>query len=211
MERLNHGIGFDTAAIELLLPTYAESPAQRQDLQALGTEPASGIDPELKPVLSSRSIRSVRTRYGGNIAARRTFFTGTDGSCVPTRLLPNSGQYACDLFIGSTLQIDLAGNSSTATLGRIAGFGGAPNMGADARGRRHGTKAWLQAGYEALARSSSRRAMPRGRKLVVQMVETFREHMQPAFVERLDAGPSQNRPRCRFAGNDHGGTCTARC
>src|SRR5205823_8686169 len=26
-----------------------------------------------------------------------------------------------------------------------------------------------------------------GRKLVVQMVETFREHMQPAFVERLDA------------------------
>ena len=23
--RLNHGIGFDTAAIELLLPTYAES------------------------------------------------------------------------------------------------------------------------------------------------------------------------------------------
>ena len=30
-------------------------------------------------------------------------------------------------------------------------------------------------------------ATPRGRKLVVQMVETFREHMQPAFVEQLDA------------------------
>jgi malonate decarboxylase alpha subunit len=29
--------------------------------------------------------------------------------------------------------------------------------------------------------------MPRGKKLVVQMVETFREHMQPTFVERLDA------------------------
>ena len=29
--------------------------------------------------------------------------------------------------------------------------------------------------------------MPRGRKLVVQTVETFREHMEPAFVERLDA------------------------
>lgn len=29
--------------------------------------------------------------------------------------------------------------------------------------------------------------MPRGRKLVVQMVETFREHMAPAFVDRLDA------------------------
>ena len=31
------------------------------------------------------------------------------------------------------------------------------------------------------------RAAPRGRKLVVQMVETFREHMEPAFVDRLDA------------------------
>ncbi len=29
--------------------------------------------------------------------------------------------------------------------------------------------------------------IPRGQKLVVQIVETFREHMQPAFVERLDA------------------------
>ena len=29
--------------------------------------------------------------------------------------------------------------------------------------------------------------MPRGRKLVVQLVETFREKMQPTFVERLDA------------------------
>ena len=29
--------------------------------------------------------------------------------------------------------------------------------------------------------------MPRGRKLVVQIVETFKEKMQPTFVERLDA------------------------
>ena len=89
------------------------------------------------------------------------------------------------MFIGSTLQIDLAGNSSTATLGRIAGFGGAPNMGADARGRRHASPAWLKAGREARAGAAA--LMPRGQKLVVQMVETFREHMQPAFVERLDA------------------------
>ena len=95
-----------------------------------------------------------------------------------------AGPYACDMFIGSTLQIDLAGNSSTATLGRIAGFGGAPNMGADARGRRHASPAWLKAGRE---RTRRRGRMPRGQKLVVQMVETFREHMQPAFVERLDA------------------------
>jgi malonate decarboxylase alpha subunit len=113
------------------------------------------------------------------------FFTGADGSMRSNRALCQAaGHYACDLFIGSTLQIDLAGNSSTATLGRIAGFGGAPNMGADARGRRHASPASLKAGREA---RNGRMAMPRGQKLVVQMVETFREHMQPAFVERLDA------------------------
>jgi malonate decarboxylase alpha subunit len=95
-----------------------------------------------------------------------------------------AGHYACDMFIGSTLQIDLQGTSSTATLGRISGFGGAPNMGSDARGRRHASPAWLKAGEQA---RHGRNVAPRGRKLVVQVVETFREHMEPAFVERLDA------------------------
>ena len=37
IKRLNHGIGFNTAAIELLLPTYAEKlGAQGQDRHALG-------------------------------------------------------------------------------------------------------------------------------------------------------------------------------
>ena len=40
---------------------------------------------------------------------------------------------------------------------------------------------------QARAGLSGARATPRGQKLVVQMVETFREHMQPAFVEHLDA------------------------
>ena len=57
-------------------------------------------------------------------------------------------------------------------------------MGADARGRRHASPAWLKAGREA---REGRNLIPRGQKLVVQTVETFREHMQPAFVERLDA------------------------
>jgi malonate decarboxylase alpha subunit len=43
---------------------------------------------------------------------------------------------------------------------------------------------WLKAGQES-ARSGA--TMPRGRKLVVQMVESFREKMEPTFVERLDA------------------------
>ncbi len=37
--------------------------------------------------------------------------------------------------------------------------------------------------------------MPRGQKLVVQMVETFREHMQPAFVEQLDAWAAGGKRR----------------
>src|SRR5262249_2634478 len=83
----------------------------------------------------------------------------------------------------------LAGNSSTATLDRIAGFGGAPNMGSDARGRRHASPAWLKAGREAHAArdGAGSRTMPRGQKLVVQLVETFREPMHPAFVQTLDA------------------------
>ena len=86
------------------------------------------------------------------------FFTGPDGSMRSNRAFCQAaGHYACDLFIGSTLQIDLQGNSSTATKGRITGFGGAPNMGSDARGRRHESAAWLKAGGEA------RRRVPRCR------------------------------------------------
>ena len=62
------------------------------------------------------------------------FAVGPDGSMRSNRALCQAaGHYACDMFIGSTLQIDLQGNSSTATLGRIAGFGGAPNMRAYSR------------------------------------------------------------------------------
>ena len=191
VQRLNHGIGFDTAAIELLLPTYAESLGLKGKIckhWALNPHPA--LIPAIE-VGFVESIYSFGSELGMEkyIAARSDiFFTGPDGSLRSNRAFcQTAGHYACDLFIGSTLQIDLAGNSSTATVGRIAGFGGAPNMGSDARGRRHATGAWLQAGRETERRGDVQRAMPRGRKLVVQIVETFREHMQPAFVEKLDA------------------------
>nr|WP_295832158.1 malonate decarboxylase subunit alpha [uncultured Azospirillum sp.] len=188
VQRLNHGIGFDTAAIELLLPTYAESLGLKGKIcrhWALNPHPA------LIPAIEAGFVESVHS-FGSELgmeayiqARPDVFFTGADGSMRSNRALCQAaGHYACDLFIGSTLQIDLAGNSSTATLGRIAGFGGAPNMGADARGRRHASPAWLKAGRESREGSGQ---MPRGQKLVVQMVETFREHMQPAFVDRLDA------------------------
>jgi malonate decarboxylase alpha subunit len=188
VERLNHGIGFDTAAIELLLPTYATALGLKGKIArhwALNPHPA------LIPAIESGFVESVYS-FGSELgmedyirARPDVFAVGPDGSMRSNRALCQAaGHYACDMFIGSTLQIDLQGNSSTATLGRIAGFGGAPNMGADARGRRHASPAWLKAGREARA---GRNTIPRGQKLVVQMVETFREHMQPAFVDQLDA------------------------
>ena len=191
VQRLNHGIGFDTAAIELLLPTYAESLGLKGKIckhWALNPHPA------LIPAIEAGWVESVHS-FGSELGMENyikarpdVFFTGADGSMRSNRALCQAaGHYACDMFIGSTLQIDLNGHSSTATLGRIAGFGGAPNMGADARGRRHATPAWLKAGAQARQGRTGVSAMPRGQKLVVQIVETFREHMQPAFVEKLDA------------------------
>ena len=191
VDRLNHGIGFDTAAIELLLPTYGESLGLKGKIArhwALNPHPA------LIPAIEAGWVESIHS-FGSELgmedyirARSDVFFTGPDGSLRSNRAFCQAaGHYACDLFIGSTLQIDLAANSSTATVGRITGFGGAPNMGADARGRRHASPAWLKAGREARDGIAGARGTPRGQKLVVQMVETFREHMEPAFVERLDA------------------------
>ena len=188
VQRLNHGIGFDTAAIELLLPTYGESLGLKGKIArhwALNPHPA------LIPAIEAGWVESVYS-FGSELGMEEyirarpdVFSVGPDGSMRSNRAFCQAaGHYACDMFIGSTLQIDMQGNSSTATAGRIAGFGGASNMGADARGRRHASPAWLKAGREAREGSD---AIPRGQKLVVQMVETFREHMQPAFVDRLDA------------------------
>ncbi|WP_313236946.1 malonate decarboxylase subunit alpha [Delftia acidovorans] len=197
VQRLNHGIGFDTAAIELLLPTYGESLGLKGRIArhwALNPHPALISAIEAGWVESIHSFGSELGMEDYIRARSDVFFTGADGSLRSNRAFCQAaGHYACDLFIGSTLQIDLDGNSSTATLGRIAGFGGAPNMGADARGRRHASAAWLKAGREARAGRSGAAGTPRGQKLVVQMVETFREHMQPAFVERLDAWTLQEQ------------------
>ena len=53
-------------------------------------------------------------------------------------------------------------------------------MGSDARGRRHASQAWLD-----MIKDHSPTA--RGRKLVVQMVETFHKGGQQAIVDTLDA------------------------
>lgn len=58
-------------------------------------------------------------------------------------------------------------------------------MGSDARGRRHPSEPWLRAGREADPDGSG--PLRRGRKLVVQIGETFGEANAPMFVERLAA------------------------
>ncbi|PTE11297.1 malonate decarboxylase subunit alpha [Mesorhizobium helmanticense] len=188
VKRLNHGIGFNTAAIELILPTYAE----RLGLKGrIATHFALNPHPTLIPAIESGWVEQVHS-FGSEVgmddymrARPDIFFTGRDGSMASNRMYCQSaGLYATDLFIGSTLQIDLAGNSSTFTKDRIAGFGGAPNMGSDPRGRRHASDAWLKAGREAAGETTS---LPRGRKLVVQIVETFGEKLSPTFVENLDS------------------------
>ena len=181
---LNHGIGFDTAAVELLLPTYGESLGLRGKICEHW---ALNPHPTLIPAIESGWVKTVHC-FGSEVgmedytrARPDVFFTGHDGSLRSNRVLCQlAGQYAVDAFIGSTLQMDGDANSSTVTAGRISGFGGAPNMGHDPHGRRHSSPAWLD-----LKTDLSPTA--RGRKVVVQTVETFEKGGVPAFVETLDA------------------------
>ncbi|ALX96704.1 MULTISPECIES: malonate decarboxylase subunit alpha [Serratia] len=184
VQSLNHGIGFNTAAIELLLPTYGEQLGLKGKICKHWT---LNPHPTLIPAIESGWVETVHC-FGGElgmenyIAARPDiFFTGSDGSMRSNRAFCQmAGQYAVDMFIGSTLQIDGMAHSSTVTRGRLSGFGGAPNMGHDPHGRRHATPAWLDMIEEP-------DPLARGRKLVVQMVETFQAGAKPTFVEKLDA------------------------
>ncbi len=181
---LNHGIGFDTAAIELLLPTYGGSLGLKG---RICRNWALNPHPTLIPAIESGWVESVHC-FGSEVGMEEyvrarpdVFFVGSDGSLRSNRVLCQlAGQYGVDLFIGSTLQMDGDANSSTVTLGRLAGFGGAPNMGHDPHGRRHCSPAWLDL-------ISAAAPVVRGRKLVVQLVRTVSTSGAPALVESLDA------------------------
>ncbi|MEE8730865.1 MAG: malonate decarboxylase subunit alpha [Rahnella inusitata] len=184
VQSLNHGIGFNTAAIELLLPTYGEQLGLRGKICKHWT---LNPHPTLIPAIESGWVDTVHC-FGGELGMEEyirarpdVFFTGRDGSMRSNRAFCQmAGQYAVDMFIGSTLQVDGLANSSTVTRGRLAGFGGAPNMGHDPHGRRHATPAWLDMIEEP-------DPLARGKKLVVQMVETFQAGGKPTFVEKLEA------------------------
>ena len=181
---LNHGIGLGTAAIELLLPTYAESLGLKH---RICRNWALNPHPTLIPAIESGWVESVHC-FGGELgmedyvrARPDVFFVGADGSLRSNRVLCQlAGQYGVDLFIGATLQMDADANSSTVTLGRLTGFGGAPNMGHDPHGRRHSSDAWLSL-------LTAKAPVMRGRKLVVQLVETTSRSGVASLVESLDA------------------------
>lgn len=185
-EVLNHGVGFNTAAIELLLPTYGE------ELGLKGkacTHWALNPHPTMIPAIESGFVEAIAC-IGGEVGMEEyvaskpdIFPLGHDGSLRSNRFYGQMAGHYADMFVGATLQIDPFGNSSTVTADRLAGFGGAPNFGAENRSRRHLSEAYLKAGAEAHAG----RYMPQGRKLVVQMVETFQSANKPTFVERLEA------------------------
>src|SRR5437867_3969357 len=170
VQSLNHGIGFNTAAIELILPTYGEKLGLKGKICKSWT---LNPHPTLIPAIESGWVESVHC-FGGELGMERyieqrpdIFFTGRDASMRSNRAICQlAGQYAVDLFIGSTLQMDGLGNSSTVTHGRLTGFGGAPNMGHDPGGRRHATPAWLDP-------IQTDDPLERGRELVGPMGETF--------------------------------------
>ncbi|WP_125565477.1 malonate decarboxylase subunit alpha [Companilactobacillus insicii] len=184
VQTVNHGVGFNTAAIELLLPTYGDQLGLKGKIV-----PNWEVNPTptLIPAIESGWVKTIHS-FGGevgmeNYIAHRPdiFFVGKDGTMRSNRAFGQmAGQYALDMFVGSTLQIDKYGNSSTVTNGRLSGFGGAPNMGSNPTGRRHSTPAW-----QSLRPDND--PLGKGQKLVVQMVETFGSNKKPVFVDHLDA------------------------
>jgi malonate decarboxylase alpha subunit len=190
VQTLNHGVGFNTAAIELLLPTYGQELGLKGKIcQYWMVNPL----PTMIPAIESGWVKGIFA-VGGEVgmenytAARSDiFYTGRDGTFHSNRAMGQlAGHYGIDMFIGATLQIDIHGNSSTVSKKRITGFGGAPNMGCQPLGRRHPSKAWLKVGAESRPGPG---AIP-GRKLVVQMAETFQSGRVPTFVEELEAQDS---------------------
>ena len=188
---LNHGVGFDTSAIELILPTYGESLGFRGKICRHWV---LNPHPTMIPAIETGWAENLYS-FGSEVGMEEyikvrpdVFAVGPDGTMRSNRAFCQAaGHYAADMFVGSTMQIDRYGNSSTATKNNVAGFGGAPNMGCDPKGRRHSSEAWLKCGEEYGIKEAMWGPVHRGKRLVVQLAETFREKLAPGFVEELDA------------------------
>ncbi len=126
VQSLNHGIGFDTAAIELLLPTYG---AELGLKGKICTHWVLNPHPTLIPAIEAGWVQAVYC-FGSEkgmedyVAARPDIFRHRARRHLRSNraFAQLAGHYAVDLFIGSTLEIDQWGNSSTATAGPHCGF-----------------------------------------------------------------------------------------
>ena len=187
VKTLNHGIGYNTAAIELLLPTFGE----RLGLKGkVATNWINNPTPTLIPAIEAGWVKSIYC-FGGEAGMEKYIQQRSDVFAVDhyRNLKSNrvyaqiAGQYAIDMFVGATLQVDTDGNASTITADRLSGFGGAPNMGSDPHGRRHLTNSYQQIDG----------SYKQGRKIVVQLTTSRRWNHEPVFVDQLDAWKLKNR------------------
>ncbi len=108
VRRLNHGIGYATAAIELILPTFA---AQRGLKGKIARHFVLNPHPTLIPAIEAGFVDSVYC-FGSELGMERyisshadVFPIGSDGNLRSNRALAQvAGQYACDLFVrGGTI------------------------------------------------------------------------------------------------------------
>ena len=188
-------MGFDTAAIELILPTYGEQLGLRGKICKRWT---LNPHPTLIPAIETGWVESIHS-FGGEVGMERyvaarpdIFFTGRDGSLRSNRVLCQlAGQYAIDMFIGSSLQIDarrqlLDGDRGTA--GRLR------------RCAEHGPRpAWPPPRDARLARPGDRRGREPARAQARRADAADLPQGRPAaFVDTLDAvAVGQDSRRCR--------------
>ena len=185
VRRLNHGIGYATAAIELILPTYA---AQRGLKGKVARHFVLNPHPTLIPAIEAGFVDSVycfgselgMERYVAkprrHISGRRRRQSAVQPRARagrrPICLRPVHRRHVADRCAGQQLD---------------------RHQGPDHRLRRraeHGRRpAWPPPRQSRPGCAPGRkpaRAL-RGRKLVVQMVQTRQPNGAPSFVERLDA------------------------
>jgi hypothetical protein len=198
--RLNHGIGFDTAAIELILPTFGESLGLRGEIC---THWALNPHPTLIPAIESgmgqkHSLLRRRARHGAlHRRATGRFLHGT------RRLAPFQSRVRADgrpLRDRPVHRIDLAARSRCEFVDGHARPDRRLRRGAEHGQRSPRPPARERLPWLALARGDD--GIARGRKLVVQLVETFRASGVPTFVERLDAADMVGKAGLRDRARD---------
>jgi malonate decarboxylase alpha subunit len=132
-----------------LLPTYGEELGLKgKACQYWALNP----HPTLIPAIEEGFVKHVAL-VGGEVgmteymqAKPDIYKIGPDGTPRSNRFFAQMAGHYADIFVGSTLQMDVHGNSSTVTEGRLVGYGGAPNFGCDSGARRHVSDAFLKAG-----------------------------------------------------------------